>query len=599
MKYSEDKIQEVRDATDIVEVISQYVSLKKRGKGFTGLCPFHEEKTPSFHVDPVRSFYHCFGCHEGGNVFTFLMKMERVGFPEALRSLAEKAGITLPRVDSDNVHEKETEALYHAHQMAADFFKQCLYETKGGKKALEYLKNRGFDSKEMQQFDLGYAPNLWDGLIQKAQRDSVPNPILHKGGLIREKQNGKGFIDRFRGRLMFPIKSPSGRIIAFGGRTLIEGDRIPKYLNSPETQIYHKSYVLYGLYEARDAIRKKDSAIFVEGYTDVMRMHQCGFENCIATSGTALTPEQTRLVRRYTQNVILLFDGDSAGLSAALRGVDILLNAGLSVRIAPLSSGEDPDSFLKTKGIEALQKMIDQAMHFIDFEIDLLKKNKQFETSTDKARASRQLVESVSNVQDTVERALFIQEIAEKLNVEEKFLIDHLKPVEKDEVKKIEETQAQSLTRLAEQGILQVLLQDGVKTAEVVYRFVEPEDFEHLIEKELFQNLKESYLKGKILELESLQKKYIDQPAYAHFFTELSLKQIEDEEKRLQYGMDCVIQLKSHRIKSKISEIQIKLKSSSDGQEIEKDKQIWMDLQTMLRSIQSEIENTWKKTVEF
>lgn len=598
MKYSEDKIQEIRDATDIVEVISQYVGLKKRGKGFIGLCPFHQEKTPSFHVDPVRSFYHCFGCHEGGNVFTFLMKMERIGFPEALRFLAEKAGIDLPKIDSDDVQEKETEALYHAHQMACDFYKQCLYETKGGGKALDYLKKRGFDSEQMQQFDLGYAPNLWDGLIQKANRESIALPILQKGGLIQERQNGRGFIDRFRSRLMFPIKSPSGRIIAFGGRTLIEGDRIPKYLNSPETQIYHKSYVLYGLYEARDAIRKNDSAIFVEGYTDVMRMHQCGFENCIATSGTALTPEQARLVRRYTQNVLLLFDGDSAGLSAALRGVDILLNAGLSVKIAPLSAGEDPDTYLRKQGKEALQTHLSQAMHFIDFELEMLKKQKQFNTASDKARASRQLIETVSKVQDPVERSLLIQEIADKLHVEEKHLMDYLKPAHKEANQYSAEVKSTSLVRQAEQGILQVLLHDGEKVAELIHHFVMPHDFQHVMEKELFQKLKEAFLKGKILTSEQLQEIYLDKPSVAHFFSELAVTQIEDEAKRLQYGRDCLIQLKSHLIKAEISAIPNRVKSSSDDKKKQKDKQTLMDLKVMLRTMQNEIERAWKKTVE-
>ncbi len=435
-------IDEVRFATDVVSVVSEYVTLKKSGRNFFGLCPFHSEKTPSFSVNPDKQIFHCFGCGAGGNAFAFVQKVEGVSFPEAVRVLAKRAGIAIPEPEQeDHAAVQEKEALYYANQLAAEFFQQVL-QSEAGKIGRDYLHQRGFNEEAMRAFGVGLAPDKWEGLADYARRKAANLEILVKAGLLnpREKDGqAAGYYDRFRNRVMFPIHNLSGRAIAFGGRRLVEEDSA-KYINSPETAVYHKGHLLYAFTHAREALRSQDRLIVVEGYLDVMRMHVCGFTNTVATSGTALTEQQARVILRYTKNVVLLFDSDAAGSSATMRGADILVENGLKVFVATLSPGDDPDSFLLKRPVGEMREILEHAPALLDFKISratsVPARAAQSEAGVPRATAEqteqlalerlRSIVETLARVNDGLERQALVHRMAEQLRVDERILWEEI-----------------------------------------------------------------------------------------------------------------------------------------------------------------------------
>lgn len=417
----EHKISEIRDATDVVDLISGYVTLKKSGRNYFGLCPFHPEKTPSFSVNPEKQIFHCFGCGAGGNVFTFLMRHEGISFPESVKFLARRAGIQLEFEERDETSAKENEALYYTNEFAAKFFQEQLFSPHG-KAALSYLHGRGFAEADIRIFGLGYAPAGWDNLIHRAKQHSVSIEQLERAGLILKKEGG-GYYDRFRDRVMFPIWNLSGRVVAFGGRKLSDADDSPKYINSPETAVYEKGKLLYGLYQTRDEIRKQDRAIFVEGYTDLMSLVAAGVKNVVATLGTALTEDHARLIHRYTKNVALMYDSDSAGSAATLRGADILLAGGVEVYVATLPAGHDPDSFAKSAGAAGITKVVENANALFDMRLNQIL-NESSEKRSDSIRA---LLKSLAKLNDGIKRQQLAHKISEVLNIEERSLWDELK----------------------------------------------------------------------------------------------------------------------------------------------------------------------------
>ena len=423
----QNSIEDVRHASDIVDVVSDYVSLKKKGHNLFGLCPFHTEKTPSFSVNPERQIFHCFGCGAGGNVFTFIMQEEGVNFPEAVRLLARRAGIVIPEPDEmDDSERQEREVLYYCNELAMKFYQEQLFSPTG-KEALDYLHARDFDDEAIRRFGLGYAPSQWDALLKFVQAKHIAPEKLEQAGLLNPRKEG-GYYDRFRHRVMFPILNLSEKPIAFGGRTLLEDKKTPKYVNSPETPIYHKSNVLYGLHLARDAIRDAGEAIFVEGYTDVMRLHLAGVKNVVATSGTALTALQARLIRRYTQQVTLLYDSDTAGAAATLRGADVLVEHGLEVRVAELAEGEDPDSFVQKNGAEAVRERVAAALPLLDFKAVQIP---QAAGRLDKRERIQSLVETIAKVQDGLQRQELVHHYAEKMKIDEELLWEEVRRLRK------------------------------------------------------------------------------------------------------------------------------------------------------------------------
>ena len=425
MRIPPEKIEEIRSANDIVDVISQHVRLRKRGKNFVGLCPFHQEKTPSFTVSSEKQVYHCFGCAKGGNVITFVMEFEKVSFTEAVRSLAEKAGIVISFTEVDQERQNEIEALYNVCRFAGLHFHNNLTKTDEGRTALEYFHQRGFTDETIRAFGLGYSLNSWDGLVHRAKEDGLDRDDLLKAGLIRVREDGRDY-DYFRGRAMFPILSTTGRVVGFGARKLREDDPLGKYINSPETPIYSKSRILYGLFHSKEAVRAQDNALMVEGYADLISLYQAGIQNVVASSGTALTEEQVQLISRYGKKLTLVYDADSAGSNATLRGMDVALAQDLDVSIVELPEGEDPDSFVRKSGGKEFQKLLDQGVSFIDFKAKQFLRAGSFSTPEGKTQAVRSIVQSIAKMKDELKRNFYIKEVAAKYDVYESVLYREL-----------------------------------------------------------------------------------------------------------------------------------------------------------------------------
>jgi len=406
-RLPDELIDRIRESNDIVDVISERIPLKRAGVNYKGRCPFHQEKTPSFNVNPQRQIYHCFGCGAGGNVITFLMEYEKLGFLDAIRELAQRAGIALPERGSGR--SAEDDPVFAANQMAVEFFRNSL---KGGSgaSAREYIKGRGLGADVVSEFALGYAPAGWDNLLKHAKAAGVKESVLIEAGLAIPREGG-GQYDRFRDRLIFPLLGAGGKAVGFGGRAF--GDAEPKYLNSPETRVYRKSYYLYGLNQARQSIRMTREAILVEGYMDVLSLVQAGFRNVIASAGTALTREQAKIIDRYADKVFVAYDGDDAGLSAATRAAESLVELGLKVRVAALPGGNDPDSYVREHGAEALREELSSSQDFIDFFVT----TNATHDADGREQAARALIETVSRVADPIKADLMLEKVAEALSL--------------------------------------------------------------------------------------------------------------------------------------------------------------------------------------
>jgi DNA primase len=500
MYIPEDKIEEIRSSVDIVDYINQFVPLKRVGKNYVGLCPFHAEKTPSFTISPDKQLYHCFGCGAGGNLFNFVMQYEKVSFFEAVKKVAEYAGIEIPKPEKkERWIETEFEELYEANRFAYEFFVRSLLKTWEGKSAIEYLYKRGINDASIKNFGIGYSPNQWDALVQYAIKYNFPLESLEKAGLIVKRDDG-GYYDRFKDRIMFPIFSVSGRIIAFGGRRLKDDENIPKYINSPETKIYVKSKVLYGLYQAKDAIRKKEYAILVEGYMDCISLFQAGIENVVASGGTALTDDQVRLISNYTRTIYFLYDADSAGARAMLRGIDIILAHGLDVYIVKLPEGEDPDSFIRKNPVSEFEKLIEKAVNFIDFKASTYQQLGKFDDPNVKSKAIRSLVESISKIPDELKRSVFIREISAKYKLPERVLAQELEKIilkeKKTSTKEEPEAQAEipELTKFKsipaeEKDLAKILLEADKFALKFVFNYVREDDITNEYVKVIYQNV--------------------------------------------------------------------------------------------------------------
>ena len=421
-RIPEDILQRIRDATDIVDLISEHVQLVKKGRNYSGLCPFHDEKTPSFSVDPERQFYHCFGCGVGGNVFKFIQEIDRVTFVEAVKFLADRASIALPeRSGPSREEDAAADELYRANDLARKYFHHLLLNDDVGASARTYLQTRGLTGETIERFGLGYAPSEWDALLKVAGRRGLSPQILERAGLALPRSTGSGHYDRFRDRVAFPIANLSDRTIAFGARAL-QPDQEPKYLNSPETPIYHKGRVLYGLSDTRDAIRRQDAALVVEGYMDLISLAQAGIQHVVATSGTALTEDHCRLLARYARQVVLLFDGDAAGSTAAMRACEAFLGTGLDTRVVSLPSEHDPDTFVQAHGSDALLKRAENAQSVLDFYLKQLAQQHDLSNVEGKARAVERLKPLLAKPRDAVRRDLLLREVAERLSVDEQSL---------------------------------------------------------------------------------------------------------------------------------------------------------------------------------
>ncbi len=410
-------IERIKDATDIVEIVSDHVQLTKRGRNYFGVCPFHSEKTASFSVNPEMQIYRCFGCGEGGNAFKFVQKIDGVSFVEAVSFLAQRSGIPL-EIERNTETAESNDELFRANEIAGKYFHHMLFSDEQGRPALQYLEGRGLPRDTIEDLKIGFAPDSWDGLMGVLHRRGIPPLMAERAGLAVKRQKGNGFYDRFRGRIAFPIANATGRVVGFGARALAD-DQEPKYLNSPETAIYRKSLILYGLSRSRGAIRDRDLALVVEGYMDVARLVQHGISNVVATSGTALTAEQCRLLSRYSRRVVLVFDGDSAGSTAAERGIEILLGADLEARVVCLPTGHDPDSLVRDEGADRLNALVDSSLSVLDFYLDRLATRFDLKSVEGKAQVVAHLKPVIGRISDAVRRDLMLREVASRLGVAE------------------------------------------------------------------------------------------------------------------------------------------------------------------------------------
>lgn len=410
---SDEKKEEIRAAADIVDVVGDYVKLKKSGSGFVGLCPFHDEKTPSFHVTPRLGIYKCFGCGESGDVFNFVMEMEGVSFPESLRTLAERYGIDLPEEREEGQEERtqQREGVYHALKFAGLFYHRLLLESDEAEKARAYLGNRGYPKSAWRSFGLGYAPS-GNQLLKEAEKEGIEEEYLEMADLIKPSHQGEGHYDTFRDRLMFPIFNPSGKLIAFAGRILNEKKKSAKYINSSQTVVYNKSEVVYGVNFAKNEIRKEEEVLLVEGYTDVITLHRHGIKNVVASSGTSLTPGQIRVLMRYGKKIVMIYDADSAGQSAMERGLNIALGEGMNVELMELPEGEDPDSFVRQFGKESfLEHKGKHAEDFVSFLIQKAEKDGKLEGPADRSSVIRKVLSSIAEIPDELDRQVYVQHL--------------------------------------------------------------------------------------------------------------------------------------------------------------------------------------------
>jgi DNA primase len=514
MRISESKIEEIRNSIDIVDVISQHVQLRKRGKNFIGLCPFHSEKTPSFTVSEEKQIFHCFGCHTGGNVFKFLTEFHKISFVEAVQELAEQQGITIEFDKQEYTEQQsEQEVLYDINTEAARYFLNNLLNDDEGEFARKYLQERKIKTQTLRTFGLGYALRGWENLINYAKSRNLNIDKCVQLGLIGKNAEGKLY-DKLPGRLIFPIFSPNGRVVAFAGRVLDPKDTGAKYINSPESLIYIKGRILYGLSFAKDDIRRLDKAIIVEGYMDLISLYQSGIKNVVAVSGTALTDDQVQLLSRYTKNVVLLFDADVAGIKASMRSIEILLKRDMEVKIVSLPKGEDPDSFVNKFGKDEFEELIKRAENFLEYESKYYESQGKFDDPSTAAEAIRELVKPVALINDEIKRNLLIRNIAQKFNLREKLIeseldkqIKQVKRFEKTGSKVLQNRKAEETTSTLidavpeispvlynlEREIIKLLFEADRPVAELIFTHMHPEDFTNSLNRELFERVKDEF----------------------------------------------------------------------------------------------------------
>ncbi len=558
VRYSEDILDEIRNQLDIIEIVSEYVPLKPSGKGHKGLCPFHQEKTPSFMVDPDRQIFHCFGCGEGGNIFSFIMKIEKVNFPEAVRILAGKANIQLPadQYQDDDLY-REKELLLHLNEIAADYYQKNLFSIQG-KSALQYLIKRHFTKEMIQKFKLGYALPGFEHLIHVLLSKKIQLPVLLKAGLVVKGQKSGKMIDYFRNRIIFPIISLQGKTVAFGGRVL--DDALPKYINSPETSVYNKGKHLYGMFQARRSIRQLNQVIIVEGYTDVIIAHQFGFENTVAPLGTALTSKQVDLIKRYADEVVIAFDSDTAGKSATLRSLDLIKKTSIKVRILSLSKGKDPADIIPEKGKDYFTKLIQNALPLIDYKLNVLMQNYDKTTSEGKVAIIRELFQDLSHISSEVELIEEVKKIAEKLELEEGNILKDLNRYQRGN-RSLSNISSKRVTESTFENAEKILIGSMLQNkddSEKIFSELEVEDFTVNEHRYIVSVIKNLFKRGEIISLQKVIDE-ISNPKITNLISEIMLKDIissdpETVHRSIKAIKKNQLQLELKKIKSKIKE---------------------------------------------
>lgn len=574
-----DQIEEIKQKLNIVDVVSTYTPLKKAGMNFKAICPFHAEKTPSFMVSPEKQIWHCFGCGEGGDIFGFVMKMEGVEFPEALRVLAKKSGVKLQRSDPTIINKKTR--LYEISEQAKDYFKKMLFNSasspfgKASKNALEYLKKREFSEKTIVDFELGYAPDSFDALSNFLKQKGYKDEEIFNAGLSVKKDRG-GYYDRFRGRIMFPIFNLYGDTIGFGARLLDDKktDKGGKYINTPQTLIYDKSRVIYGLHKAKNDIRKSDKIVVVEGYMDVIPSHQAGVLNVVSSSGTALTEGQLDIISRYTKNINLAFDVDTAGDTATYRGIELALAKGLNVKIVQIPAGSDPDECIK-QDVSLWKKAISESLYFIDFYFQNVfsKIKNKILTVEDKRQVAAKLLPIIKKIPDKIEQSHYVQKLAAKLDTPEKIIYDAISNIKiqkrtyTSEEKPIKEKKSKNQIRFLQQRLLGLVLNSPEFIKHLVTN-LEADYFTFPDLKEIYTQLQSFYTKfNDDFDLKKFTEKLNSDLSYKvdmitleidHFYPQIDKKVIVEE-------IDSyILRLKKIKLKKEKKELEEEIKKAEN-----------------------------------
>lgn len=564
--YSHEIIEQVRNANDIVDVVGHYVSLKGAGNSYKGLCPFHGEKTPSFHVNRSMQIFKCFGCGEAGNVFSFVMKSENISFPEAVQMMAERANITLPEPELDENEKKRARLLRELGEInkeAARFFYYKL-RSEEGSQAYEYLRKRGLTDETINRFGLGFAGKISDGLYKTLKKKGYSDDIIKVSGLVTLSE--RGAYDKFWNRVMFPIMDSSNKVIAFGGRIMVQSENAPKYLNSPETEAFSKSNNLY----AQQIVRKtkRNFVLLCEGYMDVIALHQAGMDNAVASLGTALTAKQAAKIAKYADTCVITYDSDGAGVKAALRAIPILKNAGLSVKILNMSPYKDPDEFIKALGLEEYEKRIDEAVSGFDFEALQLEKAHNFEDPDDKTRFDHEIAATIAGIDDPMARHNHIEAAARKYNIDPEMLKREVNEIglRKQQQEAIEEMRQQQKATAAlkpergeEKGRYQLLSMIAANAA--IYKAigdnVTENDFADPLERRVFKYIKEEYSEKGSAVGAGIADKFETPEEQAKvadiLMTSLDEESMSEDERRKAFA-DLVVNVKKVMISSQMDE---------------------------------------------
>ena len=597
MLIPESKIEEIRTAANIVDIVSEVVNLRKRGRNYLGLCPFHGEKTPSFTVSEEKQIFHCFGCHSGGNVFKFLMEYEKISFIEAVQGLAKKTGIEIEYDEQEGKEKQsEQEILYDVNSIASRYFSDILLNKPEGETGMKYFQGRKIKPQTIRTFNLGYAPPRRDAFIEFAKNRVDIDRALQLG-LIGKNADGRLY-DKYSGRIIFPIFSPNGRVVGFGGRILEKNDNAAKYLNSPESVIYYKGKTLYGLSHSKDEIRRLNKVIMVEGYMDLISLFQAGVKNVVAVSGTALTEDQVILLSRYTKNIVLLFDADNAGIKASMRSIEILLKKDFEIKIVALPKGEDPDSYVNTFGKDKFDDLIKKAVSFHEYQTALYEAEGYFTDSARSAEAIRNLVKSLSLINDDLKRNFYIKNISRKFNLREsileaeldKILVKENKLEQTDQQKKqIREAATNAKVNSVpaevihlEKSIIKLLLEEKSEVIKFIFSHIQPEEFTVETNKKAAAFIFDVFNENDSFELASTIDKIEDEKLKEYFLNmTLGKYSISSNWEKFYPGedpitvymkeaSDAIKKYKSMQIDNSIKQIQLKAETvTSDDEKME------------------------------
>jgi DNA primase len=581
MRFPQTFIDDLRRQADIVRVIQDYVSLKKKGANWMACCPFHQEKTPSFSVNPAKDIFYCFGCSKGGSVFNFVMEMERVSFPEAVRIVAEKAGVPLPQMVEDKKFEArraEADEIIEMNSWALEWWEAQLEEGNAeARRAREYIEGREITLETRKTFRLGYAPDSWDGLLSYLKKRGALDSQLERSGLVVKKDAG-GFYDRFRGRVIFPVMDAQGRAVAFGGRIMGQGE--PKYLNSPETAAYTKGRHLYGLSWTRDEIRRKKFAILVEGYLDLIIPFQAGVRNLVASLGTALTPEQAKLLGRFARKVVVNYDGDKAGVAAAKRAIETLLAEDFEVKVLVLPDNADPDEFIKSHGVEAYQERRGRALPHIQFVLDQAVRDRNLRNPTEKDAAIMEVLPSVRAVRNAIQKREYFDVAMNELRVEPDMRQDLWQKVkasatiDNSTIREVRAKSHASQPTIAEQKLLELLVHDAELRRAILPRML-AEDYEDLPTSAIFRALVEIESTGGEVDFSSLSAKTEGDPVASDLVPLLLMGEPERAEGEavddtLAVAESCFLTLRGMMIDRRLNDLRMEAAEAESAGDTER-----------------------------